>query len=580
VAYTINLTNGTSLIPAGLGDGEVDTSFTSLVLIGKSYAGYGQFLNTNFVRLLENFANRSSPSNPLKGQLWWDTNNNILKVYSGTSWKVSTGATSSPFNSPPTDLSALGGDLWLDSTNGQLKVYNGSSWITVGPVGTSAAGDTGLFPVIVSDTFGGSHLIIQVRFSGINYACFSKDIFTSNLTGFTTIKAGLNFNTSVSPTQGISTQDVAAAPNSLVMRDGSSGITVAGVSATTVQATTASITSITGNITVPAGGSFASSGYSTYNGFELATVGGATTFTALNNTIIGNSTPSTGKFTSIVVTGLDGLQFSAGDVYPTSNTGGNIGKTTSYVNNVNTKAINVLTSISPASNLGAVLGSSSSYFNNSYILNSYSGNVYAGGVYAGNVNLTSTGVAPSANLAANIGSTSTYFNNAYVNNIITLNGIVPSANLGANIGSATNSFNIVFGKAVQAQYADLAERFEADAEYEPGTVVEIGGPLEITAASKELSENVFGVISTNAAYLMNAGAGTDQTHPPVAVQGRVPVKVIGRINKGDRLVSAGNGIARAGKRSEITSWNVIGRSLENKTTDGAGVIEAVVKINS
>ena len=79
---------------------------------------------------------------------------------------------------------------------------------------------------------------------------------------------------------------------------------------------------------------------------------------------------------------------------------------------------------------------------------------------------------------------------------------------------------------------------------------------------------------------MNSRAGTDATHPPIAVQGRVPVKVIGKIKKGDRLVSAGNGMARAGTKSEISTWNVIGRALENKTDDSEGIIEAVVKLNS
>ena len=114
----------------------------------------------------------------------------------------------------------------------------------------------------------------------------------------------------------------------------------------------------------------------------------------------------------------------------------------------------------------------------------------------------------------------------------------------------------------------------------PGTVVELGGINEITQVTADLSENVFGVISTNAAYLMNSRAGSNETHPPVAVQGRVPVRVIGRIRKGDRLVSAGNGLARAGARSEITTWNVIGRALENKLDDSEGIIEAVVKLNS
>ena len=91
---------------------------------------------------------------------------------------------------------------------------------------------------------------------------------------------------------------------------------------------------------------------------------------------------------------------------------------------------------------------------------------------------------------------------------------------------------------------------------------------------------MFGVISTKAAYLMNSGAGSDATHPPVAVQGRVPVKVIGKIRKGDRLVAAGNGLARSGAKNELTPWNVIGRSLEDKNMDGEGTIEAIVKLNS
>jgi hypothetical protein len=183
-------------------------------------------------------------------------------------------------------------------------------------------------------------------------------------------------------------------------------------------------------------------------------------------------------------------------------------------------------------------------------------------------------------LVANIGSTNSYFNQVYGNAITVLNNISPTANVSANIGSTTRWFNKIFASSVQAQLADLAERFEADAEYEAGTVVEIGGTKEITAATTDLSEKVFGVISTKAAYLMNSGAGSDATHPPIAVQGRVPVKVTGRIRKGDRLVSAGNGIARAGSQIEINTWNVIGRALENKTDDGLGTIEAVVKLNS
>ena len=154
-----------------------------------------------------------------------------------------------------------------------------------------------------------------------------------------------------------------------------------------------------------------------------------------------------------------------------------------------------------------------------------------------------------------------------------------------SLGSSTTFYANVFaqtfrGTAITAQYADLAERFKTDQPYQPGTVVALGGVNEITAAADDLSEEVFGVISTNAAFLMNDAAGNNITHPPVAVQGRVPVRVIGRVQKGDRLVSAGNGLARAASRSEISPWNVIGRSLETKEDTSEGTVEAIVKLNS
>ena len=131
---------------------------------------------------------------------------------------------------------------------------------------------------------------------------------------------------------------------------------------------------------------------------------------------------------------------------------------------------------------------------------------------------------------------------------------------------------------LNATYADLAERFESDRPYDAGPVVELGGEAEITAVVHELSEDVFGVVSNTAAYLMNAGAGNDDTHPAVAVGGRIHVKVTGKVRKGDRLVSAGNGIARAATAGEATSFNVIGRALANKPTDSVGTVEAFVSI--
>ena len=136
----------------------------------------------------------------------------------------------------------------------------------------------------------------------------------------------------------------------------------------------------------------------------------------------------------------------------------------------------------------------------------------------------------------------------------------------------------ISGTQINANYADVAERFAADAVYDAGTVVELGGVAEITRSTTDLSDKVFGVISTKAAYLMNSQAGNDSTHPPVAMTGRVPVRVVGVVSKGDRLVSAGNGLARSAQVGEITAFNVIGRALKDKLDAGEGTVEAIVTI--
>jgi hypothetical protein len=361
MAYTINLTNGTEIVAGGLSDGSVDTSATSLTLIGKNYAGYGEILNENLVHLLENFASPNSgatsgPPNPLAGQLWWDTTNNILRVYSGTSWKISTGATSAPFSSPPGDLSALGGDLWFDSTNQQLKIYSGASWVTVGPAATPVTGDTGAFPSVMTDTLGGSHIVTQIRIAGVPYMIVSKDTFPSALAGFSTVRAGINFSTIASPVMGINTQDINATASTLVQRDSSAGITSAGITGTiltgtnyitspTVIATTSFNGNIAGNVTadlveattIRASGISATGGYTgtlltasqpnvtglgtltalnvngnvaitaasaILNGSPIARIGDPANFSSINSTPIGNAVPSTGAFTTLTASAL------------------------------------------------------------------------------------------------------------------------------------------------------------------------------------------------------------------------------------------------------------------------------------
>lgn len=193
-------------------------------------------------------------------------------------------------------------------------------------------------------------------------------------------------------------------------------------------------------------------------------------------------------------------------------------------------------------------------------------------MYANGVAINFAGSYSNANVASYLPS--------YGGNISLIRANLTQITTGAvaTQGNITGNWTLTPGSKLNATYADLAERFEADEIYDAGTVVEIGGEKEITAVKYELSEDVFGVISNTAGYLLNATAGNDYTHPPVAVSGRVLVKVTGIVKKGDRLVSAGKGIARAAKASEINAFNTIGRALQDKTTDGVGTVLAIVII--
>ena len=142
--------------------------------------------------------------------------------------------------------------------------------------------------------------------------------------------------------------------------------------------------------------------------------------------------------------------------------------------------------------------------------------------------------------------------------------------------------NVVHALSTSAQYADVAERFEADAPMSAGAVVEVGGTAEITESTTDLSDKVFGVISDMPAYAMNAGAGNNESHPFVAMTGRTPVRVLGAVSKGDRLVtSSTKGCARAVAVGEsITPFNVIGRALEGSTDAGIKLVNCAVRTNN
>jgi hypothetical protein len=150
----------------------------------------------------------------------------------------------------------------------------------------------------------------------------------------------------------------------------------------------------------------------------------------------------------------------------------------------------------------------------------------------------------------------------------------PVIQAGINMNTTTNyKFR---GTATSAEYADLAERYAADQPYEPGTVVRLGGSHEVTQTLQANDAEVFGIISTAPGFEMNSAAGPDATHPFVALAGRVPCKVVGKVAKGQRLVTSNIPGHAMAVEMTIDYRLVIGRALENKTTDEAGVIEVVV----
>ena len=422
MSYTINLTDGT--IFAVVADGTINTS-SSMTLVGQNYAGYGAFLDTNFIHLLENSSNTTPPGAPLTGQLWWDLGNSLLKVYTGTAFKTIS-STTAQSTAPSNNVT---GDLWFNTTLQQLNVWTGSAWLVVGPGTSTVGGTTGAVATSILDNTSTTHYVIELYSGGNIVAIVSKDAtFTpaSTIPGFATISPGI----------------------------------------------------------------------------QVTTVGGAVfTGTATNSQTLNSLTSS---------------QFMRSDAN-TATTG----------------------TLSVQNNTGLAVGASSDF------------RVSVGNAGVTVANQTTNG---NINFSVNQGGTPT--------TVMTINGTT----------------GVISGNQIDANYADLAERFEADTEYDAGTVVELGGSAEITQVNTDLSENVFGVISTRAAYLMNSRAGSNATHPPVAMTGRVPVKVVGQVCKGDRLVSAGNGLARSAQTGEATAFNVIGRALKNKLDAGEGTVEAIVTI--
>ena len=541
MAYTINKTDGTVLTT--IADGTLDATL-DISLFGKNYAGFGELLNENQVKLLENFADTTAntPTKAVEGQLFYDKTKKQLQVYQGSAFKAASGTNVS--TAQPTVGST--GDLWFDSTNEQMYVYNGSIWILVGPVVSGSSGTTGSIATTIVDNTGTSRAVIQSLLNDVIVSITSAIEFTplNDISGFATIKRGVTLSTAISSAkfQGTATD-----------ADSVGGVAAANLLKANEDDTTTGTLTIANDNSLVLGVDGDVSLIQSGTGFTLKN-------TALNGDVNIDINDGGINTTAIAIDGATtDITFSASATVGSDLTvAGNLQVNGATVTNSATNTTvedNII-----VLNSGQTAGGAGGFDSSSGLGDSTVGNdigiLFDRGIHA--------------NVALIWDESEDQF------------ALIQTTEDGTSTGNiAITSYATLRATATSAQYADLAERYHADASYEYGTVVKLGGNNEITKCTQQSDTDVFGVISEDPAFAMNSGAGPNSTHPYVALTGRVKCSVVGPVQKGDRLVSSSTpGCAESvSDLSSVSLYAVIGRSLETSDSPGVKYLEIAVGKN-
>lgn len=614
--YQVDRFNGTFL--TNVPDGTIDTT-TDLRFVGKNYAGYGEVQNENFLHLLENFANTTPPPKRIAGQIWYDSGKKRLRYFDGSIFKAAGGAEIG--TTAPTGLQQ--GEFWFNTSTNQLNCWTGTEFVLVGPQTAPGFGASTFSAVVVTAEGGTNYAIVKVLVADetvavVSKAAFKLDSTINPIAGFSEIKKGITLP-EANGTTGVT------ALNWRFWGTAADADRLGGVAA--AEYIKSSQASFTNPVTFSYDGFEV--GFPGVKPLRVYVEGGQ--FPIIQNSQ--GLTQDTGTITLRIkdtTVDRDPIIIYKDGFYPNIPTGTttpifDIGKSDSKYRSIYATTVfsnlqgNVINSLGTKT----LLNAGTAQFFGSIIANdgttaydaqskTFTG-FFAGSVGSSQTPVTVVGsltgdcsgsagslivddgerrfartVAPSGgslnntvaardangDITARIfkgtaeQSDSTKVGTSYVAASI----IVPAGGDKTSIVSRDNNgdinVNIMNGTATAARYADLAEKYLADQEYEPGTVVMIGGEKEVTASA--WGKRAIGVVSTNPAFMMNKDleGGTY-----IALKGRVPVKVIGRIHKGDELIAANNGCA---EMAVPHSGKVFAVALETNDSEEIKIVECLI----